>query len=173
MPWPCVLHTPLSARRPPALCWRPPACPGVSPVSCACLGLRLRAGDHPQLQPRARRWRCPQSALRIFDRLRVDWATCVRRQSPCAERQSACAGNIKVPAPIRITGPLAAAKYPLSHSRDPPWGRRRPRSTRTHSVWIGARTLTLWTDRRRHSDVFGADTLTFRVAPSVSSAHAL
>ena len=43
----------------------------------------------------------------------------------------------------------------------------------TRSVQIGARTVTFLQDRRTHSDVFGARTLTFRIVLSVSLAHAL
>ncbi len=92
---------------------------------------------------------------------------CLRRTSECLrrKRQSACA------IPQHRTSPEGDTPSVTLISPSP-----RTLSTPSHTLtpaWIGARTLTLRTDRRTHSDVFGARTLTFRVVVSVSVAHAL
>jgi len=91
----------------------------------------------------------------------------LRRTSECVRRKrhSACANPHHTPS---RRGDVSSFTLTC-----PSLGTPSPQTTRTPSVWIGARTLTFLTDRRRHSDVSGARTLTFRGVLSVSVAHAL
>ncbi len=92
---------------------------------------------------------------------------CLRRTSECLrrKRQSACATPQHRPSPEGDTSSVTLIS---------PSPRTLSTPSHTHTLaWIGARTLTFLTDRRTHSDVSGARTLTFRGVLSVSVAHAL
>jgi len=85
---------------------------------------------------------------------------CLRRN-----RQRACANPQHRPSPQGDTSSFTLVS---------PSPRTLSTPSHTHTLaWIGARTLTFLTDRRTHSDVFGAGSVTFRVVLSVSLAHAL